>query len=295
MIEFPIVDTHMHLWDTGRLRYAWLDGLPEINRPFLPADYEAACQPYTVGRTVFVQCEADPSQSRQEVQWVSELAAADGRIGAIVAWAPLSRGDAARADLEYLAGNPLVKGVREIIQFQEDPTWCLREEMVRGVQMLAEFGLRFEICLKGAEQTASAIELVRRCPGVRFVLDHVGKPMIAAGEMEPWASQLRELAAMDDVWCKLSGMVVEADHQRWTPEDLRPYLDHAVECFGMDRVMWGGDWPVVLLAAQLSQWIETADAWSRRFAEEERRKLFCQNALNCYGMVLEPQIHGDCT
>jgi L-fuconolactonase len=284
-LDFPIVDTHVHLWDIARLSYPWLAGLPAINRTLLLSDYDAACRPYTIGRVVFVQCEADPSQYRQETEWVSRLASEDPRIGAIVSWAPVSKGEAARLELEYLAGNPLVKAVREIIQFQADAAWCLRPEMVRGVQMLAEFDLRFELCLKGAEQMASAIELVRRCPQVRFVLDHIGKPMIAKGETQPWASQLRQLAAMDNAWCKLSGLVVEADHERWTADDLRPYLDHVVACFGTDRVMWGGDWPVVLLAAQLSQWVETADLWSAKFSPSRRRKLFRENAIECYGMA----------
>jgi L-fuconolactonase len=288
MIELPIVDTHVHLWDPARLDYPWLDTVPTINRPFLLADYDAACRPYTVGRMVFVQCEADPAQYRQETQWITQLAAQDRRIGAIVSWAPLSKGEAARPELEQLAENRLVKGVREIIQFQSDPAWCLRPEMVCGVRMLAEFDLHYEICLKGAEQMASAIELVRRCPEVRFILDHIGKPMIAQGETEPWKSQLRQLAAMDNVWCKVSGLVVEADHERWTADQLRPYLDHVVDCFGLDRLMWGGDWPVVLLAAELQRWLEVADLWSRQFSGSQRRQLFCENALAFYGMTAEP-------
>lgn len=289
MIDFPIVDTHVHLWDTSRLRYPWLAELPAINRPFLPADYDAACQPYTVDRRVFVQCEADPAQYRQETEWVSQLAAFDTRIAAIVSWAPLSKGEAARPDLEYLANNRLVKAVREIIQFQADPAWCLRPEMIDGIRMLAEFDLRYEICLKGAAQMANAIELVDRCPNVRFVLDHIGKPMIAAGEFVPWKSQLRELAAMDNVWCKVSGLVVEADPDHWTADDLRPYLDHVVDCFGLERLMWGGDWPVILLACPLRRWIETADRWSQQFSRHERQKLFRDNALAFYEIRCDGQ------
>lgn len=286
MLAFPLVDTHVHLWDPRRLSYPWLAELPALHRPFLPDDYRAACGPYQVGRMVFVQCEADPAQYRQETAWISELAQHDPRIGAIVSWAPLSQGEAARDDLDALAQNPLVRGVREILQFQADPAWCLRPEMVCGVRMLADYNFCFELCLKGSAQMASAIELVRRCPEVRFVLDHIGKPMIAQGELEPWQSQLRQLAALENVCCKLSGLIVEADPQRWTAAELRPYLDHVVDCFGFARLMWGGDWPVVLLASPLERWLATADAWSGQFSEDERRRLFCDNALAWYGMAL---------
>lgn len=282
MFDFPVVDTHLHLWDTTQWRYPWLDDVPPINRPFFLDEYRAACGAYEIGHMAFVQCEVDPAQYRQEVAWVSQLAQADPRIGAIVSWAPLSNGDAARADLDELAQNPLLRGIREIIQFQADPAWCLRPEMIRGVQMLADYDFHYELCIKEAEQSANAIELVRRCPQVRFILDHIGKPMIAQRELEPWKTHIRQLAAMEHVVCKVSGLVVEADRERWTLDDLRPYLDHVLECFGIERLMWGGDWPVVLLGAPLERWLQTAETWSQQFSPHERRRLFRENALAWY-------------
>ena len=161
---------------------------------------------------------------------------------------PWKTGDRAADALDRLAEIPQVKGVRRIVQFESDLDFCLRPDFVRGVQLLERYGLSCDICISH-EQLANTIELVRQCPNITFVLDHIGKPDIAAGLMEPWKSELSELARIPNVHCKLSGTVTEADHQAWTRDDLMPYIDHVVESFGFDRVMFGGDWPVVLNAS----------------------------------------------
>jgi predicted TIM-barrel fold metal-dependent hydrolase len=286
MPDFAIADAHLHLWDPGRFRYSWLDNLPLLNRAYLAADYRAASGPVPVDRMVFVQCECEPSQALQEARWVGELARHDPRIAGIVAWAPLETGLAARAHLVELAQNPLVKGVRRIVQYEPDPGFCLRPDFVKGVQLLAEFGLSFDLCLKGPDQTANVIQLVRQCPQVRFVLDHIGKPFIKDRRREPWGAHLRELAALDNVWCKLSGLVVEADMARWAPEDLRPYVDHVLECFGSGRVMFGSDWPVILQAAQIPQWVEVLEALTSALSPGEKGRLFHDNALAFYRLAL---------
>lgn len=279
MIPFPIVDTHVHLWDPERLHYAWLSG--EFNKKHLPDDYRKACGAVQVDKIVFLQCECDPVQHFEEARWVSGLAKEEPRLQGIVPWAPLERGEAARASLETLAQDPLVKGIRRIIQFEGDPEFCLRADFIRGVQLCAEFGLHFEICVDH-RQMATCVAMVRQCPNVTFVIDHIGKPDIKNRITEPWASQMRALADFPNVWCKISGLVVEADHERWTLTDLRPYLGLVIEAFGWDRVMFGGDWPVVLQVARLDRWIETLYEAVRQESESRRRKLFRENAIAFY-------------
>ncbi len=278
----PIVDAHLHLWDPKRIHYPWLDSVPVLNRAFLLDDYNRATEGFRIERMVFVQCEAVFSEYMREVKWLTQLARADPRIAAVVSWAPLENGSAARRDLETLAANPLVKGVRRIIQFESDPGFCLRPAFIDGVQLLAEFNFSFDICIKGEQQTANVIELVRRCPEVRFMLDHIGKPFIADRRMEPWKTHIRELASMDNVWCKMSGLVVEADVLNWKKDDLRPYIDHVLACFGAARVVFGGDWPVVLQAAPLARWITTLSDALDGCSPQERRRIFHDNAIKFY-------------
>ena len=285
MTSIPIVDTHMHLWDPEYLSYAWLEEVQVLNRPFLLADYQRAMDSHQVAKMVFVQCEADQDQYVQEAEWVAALAKEDPRIAAIVPWAPLEQGDAVRDALAALADNPLIKGIRRIIQFEDDPGFCLQVNFVRGVQLLDVFDFHFEICIKGDKQFAAALELVRRCPDVRFILDHIGKPNIGQSEIEPWRKQIGELARMDNTWCKMSGLVVEADMKHWTLAGLQPYIDIAWENFGPDRVMFGGDWPVVTQAAKLHEWISVLLTAMSSHSEEERRKLFHDNATSFYRLA----------
>lgn len=285
MLDVPIVDTHLHLWDPKHLRYPWLDEVPPLNKPFLLDDYRQACGPLEVARMVFVQCEVAFSQYREEVAWVTHLAGRDARIRGLVPWAPLEQGEAARPALAALARNPLVKGIRRIIQFEPEPDFCLQPGFVRGVQLLAEFDLHFEICLKGDDQFRNTLALVRRCPDVRFILDHIGKPFIKEGILEPWKGLLKELSTLPNTWCKVSGLVNEADVGHWTPDDLKPYLDWVFTCFGWDRVMYGGDWPVATLAATYPRWVETLAGAVAEARVQEQRQLFHDNAVAFYRLA----------
>lgn len=282
MIQFPIVDTHLHLWDTHYLNYPWLAGNSLLNKPYLLEDYNRATGPVQVEKMVFLQCEVDPAQFMQEAEWVTVLAQTqDARIQGMVPWAPLEKGDAARADLELLAANPLVKGIRRIIQFETDNEFCLRPEFVQGVQALADYSLSFDICIYHP-QMANTIKLVKQCPDVPFILDHIGKPDIKHQLFEPWKTDLKRLAEFPNVWCKVSGLVTEADHQRWTRDDLKPYIDHVIDCFGFGRVMYGGDWPVAYQATEYPRWVETLEWAVQGCSEAELRALFYDNAIAFY-------------
>ena len=283
MGDFAIIDSHVHLWDPARLDYPWLTDVPAIGGPHLPQDYRAACAGYDVEKLVFVQCDTAPRQARDEVRWVAELAAgAETRIAAIVAWAPVSKGEAAEAELDWLASMPLVRGVRQLIQSEADDGYCARPDFVRGVRLLGARGLSFDLCIKGDGQFESVLELVGQCPDVNFVLDHLGKPFIAQSRIEPWANHIRRLAQAPNVACKVSGMCTEADWEDWSAQDLRPYAEIAFEAFGADRIMFGGDWPVVNLAATWTQWLRTLNELAGGFSEADRRKLFRDNAASFY-------------
>ena len=274
-----IIDAHHHLWDKSRFNYSWLAQVPDIDRNFLIADYEESIRGTGVVKSVFVQADVDPQFALQETRWVLSLAEAATPIEGVVAWAPVE--DPALDDyLEKVGEHPQLKGFRRLIQ-TEDSDFCTRPEFVAGVRRLAALGYSFDLCIYHPQLTA-AIELVRQVPEMSFVLDHVGKPDIAAGTIQPWKEQLLELAAMPNTCCKISGMVTEADPKNWTAQTLRPYIDSAIEAFGFERVMFGSDWPVCLLGASYSQWLETVFAAVEGASEAEREHLFCATAARFY-------------
>ncbi len=281
MPSFPLVDTHLHIWNLDRLRYPWLAGAPMLNKNHLIEDYRRACGPVQVAKMVFLQCECDFAQFQEEADWVTEVAATDPRIRGIVPWAPLEKGDAAEAALARLAANPLIKGIRRIIQFEADQEFCLRPDFVRGVQLLPRHGLSFDLCINH-RQLANTLKLVRQCPNVKFIMDHIAKPDIKAGLLDPWRAEMRELATLPNVWCKMSGLVTEADFQKWTPADLRPYIDHVIDCFGFGRVLFGGDWPVATQATDYPRWVATLDDALKGTSPDELHQLYVRNAEAFY-------------
>ncbi len=276
----PIVDSHVHFWDPGQLTYPWLTDLPPLNRAFLPGQLAEAATAVALQKIVFVQADCVPEDGIAEVAWVTHLAQTEPHLQGIVAFAPVEQGAAIAAYLEKLNAFPLVKGVRRLIQ-AEATGFARQPQFIQGVQQLASLGLSFDLCLVHT-QMDEVIELVDQCPEVAFVLDHFGKPAIAEQLLEPWATQLHTLARFPHVWCKLSGLVTEADHDNWTVADLRPYLDVALAAFGPQRLMFGGDWPVSTLAASYQQWVETVDTLLADLSEAERRQIFFENAQTFY-------------
>lgn len=280
MPRVPIIDSHLHLWDPANLQYPWLDNIPVLNRAFLLKDYDKATEFVSVEKMIFVQCECIASQCESEAVWVSRLAQEDQRIQGIIPLAPLEENDVIEI-LERYATNLLIKGIRRIIQFEPDPAFCLNPNFIRGVQLLSKFNYTFDICIH-YKQLPQAINLVSKCPNVKFILDHIGKPDIKGKQFESWSKHVRELAGFANVFCKISGLVTEADHIRWTALDLKPYIDHILECFGIDRLLFGGDWPVVIQAATFKQWIDALDNILSSLNQNELRKLYSQNAVKIY-------------
>ena len=282
MPDFPIIDAHLHLWDPQQFAIPWLAGNATLNRRFTPAEYAEHTQGIAIEAMVYLEVDLDPHYALLEPRWVAERAQEDPRIKAIVAHAPVEHGEQMRGFLDALvASSPLVRGVRRLLQGEPEVDFCLRPDFVRGVQLLAEYGLSFDICIFHA-QLAAATELVRRCPQTSFILDHLGKPNIKDQVLDPWREQMRALAALPNVICKVSGAVTEADHERWSSADLRPYVAHAIEVFGEERVAFGGDWPVTLLASSYRRWVETLDELTAGLSEAAKRKLWAENAKRFY-------------
>jgi L-fuconolactonase len=282
MPNFPIVDTHVHLWDPKRFRMPWLDGNPLLNQVYELPEYNAHTAGVTIEALVYAEVDVAPSYRLLEAQWVDSLARRDPRVQGIIASAPLEDGVAVRSLLQALRDvGPRVKGIRRLLQGESDDAFCLRSGFVAGVKLLPEFGMSFDICIRHGQMPA-VIELVRRCPEVSFILDHLGKPDIRGGTLEPWRAGIRELAALPNVVCKVSGMVTEAKAHAWTVDDLRPYYESVVEAFGEDRVMFGGDWSVVLMAASYTQWVDALDQLSAGLSDVARRKLWSENARRAY-------------
>jgi L-fuconolactonase len=285
MPDTPIVDAHVHLWDPQRLRLAWIDGSAVLERAYGLAEFDQHTAGLDIEAFVYLEVGVEPVYALVETQHVAALARSEPRLKAIVAHAPVEHGAIVRSYLDALTAiDGPVRGVRRITQGETDPRFCARPGFVRGVQCLAEYDLSFDICINHT-QLAGAIELVRQCPGVQFMLDHIAKPDIRGGVLEPWRTQIAELATHPNVMCKVSGMVTEADHAAWTPEQLRPYLAHVLDVFGEDRVCFGGDWPVVLLASSYHRWTETLDALTADLSPEGRRKLWAGNARRFYHIL----------
>ncbi|MGH6905752.1 MAG: amidohydrolase family protein [Geminicoccaceae bacterium] len=280
MPEFAIVDAHVHLYDPDVVRYGWMRGKPALAGPHGLAELDAARGPIEVRGVVWIEVGADPGQHPEEARGIAKRAERDPRIKGMVAHAPLEHGAAAAADIERLLAFARLKGIRRLLQDEPDDAFCLRPAFIEGVRLLARHDLSFDICVYH-RQLAGALELARRCPEVRFVLDHAGKPGIRDGLMEPWRSQITELAALPHVWCKISGLITEAG-PGWTREQLRPYLDHALEAFGFGRVMFGSDWPVSEQTHRYEEWVETVDQALAGASAAERRRLFCDNAIEFY-------------
>jgi len=284
MPSFPIVDTHVHFIDVDRQRYPELEAAPPIHKTHLPADFDRLRGGVDVDKIVFLDVAVADKDRPKEAAFASELAAGEPRLQAIVAAARIERGAAAEEEFAALADLPLLKGVRRLIQNQPDPAFCSHPGFVEGVRRLARYDLHFEICIYH-HQLAAALELARRCPDVPIVLDHIGKPGIRHDLIEPWWSQIRAMAALPHVQCKVSGVITEDDHARWTETHIRPYLARVFDVFGSERVMFGSDWPVSELTHRYAEWVRILDRFTAAFSEDERRRFFRDNAIAFYRLT----------
>lgn len=291
MPDFPIIDTHLHVWDPTRLQYSAFKDHPLFSKPYHVEDYARDLGDVEVEAMVFLECYADfdanGGQYLEEVRFVEDEAARDPRIRAIVPMAPLEKGDGARDVLDVMKSeHPTVCGIRRIVEFDTDPrALTLSDEFVRGVNLLEEYGYHFEINVNHTQMDIVR-EFIRRIPNVRMILDHCGKPGIAEGAIEQYRDDVAELSKHPNLWIKLSDLPVEADHATWTDEDLRPYIDATFEAFGVDRVIYAGDWPICLQATSLPRWVEVLDRALSGLSRADLRKFYRNNANGFYRLGL---------
>ena len=281
MPDFPIVDAHVHLADPKRFGYAWTANAPSLNRTVLHAEFFKAAAPVKIEKFVFVEVDVDLPQHVAEAEWIDGLALSEPKLAGMVAALPLEQGKAVAGDLEEIARLKAARGIRRLIQNQADPDFCIQPKFIEGLKLLPQHDLVFDICIFH-HHLPNAIKMVRQCPEVRFVLDHIAKPAIKAGISDPWRQHMKELASLPNVTCKISGVSTEADHKNWTREQLKPYIAHAIDSFGFERCMFGGDWHVLELAGTYPQWIEVVDWVVEGASAEEKRKLYRDTAIRTY-------------
>jgi predicted TIM-barrel fold metal-dependent hydrolase len=278
-----IVDAHQHLWDLDLFHYAWLKDLPVLNRSFRMNDYCDATTGLGIEKSVHLEADVDEPFIVEETRHVLQLAdRSDNPLQGVVACGrPESK--EFKAYLERILGHAKLKGIRRILHTQPDDLGQ-SETFIENVNSLAGYGLSFDLCVL-ARQLPLAIRLVSRCPEVTFILDHCGVPRVREKILDPWRANIQAIAKFPNIFCKISGLVAYADPHHWTAEDLRPYVDHAIECFGWDRVMFGSDWPVCTLSASYRQWVDALVSLTRDAGEVNQKKLFQENAIRIYRLV----------
>ena len=278
--EPPQIDAHHHLWRYNPVEFGWItEPMASLRRDFLVSDLADALRSSAVTAAVAVQAR----ESIEETDWLLECAGSTDIIAGVVGWAPLASSQIGSILDRYVDAVKLV-GFREVAQGQPEGYFD-RSGLNRGVAQLAERDLAYDVLIY-ENQLPEAIRFVDRHPKQRFVLDHAAKPRIAAGEMEPWATNLRELARRENISCKVSGLVTEADWKNWNEATLRPYLDTCVEAFGTDRLLAGSDWPVCLVASTHSRWWNLLRDYFSSFSSSEQRQIFWDNAIRSYKLKM---------
>jgi len=277
------IDAHQHFWIYNQQEYEWIDdSMGVIRRNFLPEDLKPELQYNDVQGSVAVQTR----QTLHETRWLLELAERSPTVLGVVGWVDLCSRDA-RSQLEEFAKYPKLVGVRHIVQSEPDERFLLREDFLRGISLLKEFDLAYDILIYTKHLPVVA-EFVERFPKHRFVLDHLAKPLIKTGEIEAWALGIRQLAAFPNVWCKLSGLVTEAHWQRWKQEDIRPYLNVAFAAFGTERLMIGSDWPVCLVAGSYRRTVDVVKNYLQDFPAHVRDAVLGENARRFWRLKALP-------
>lgn len=283
-------DAHHHIWELARRPHAWLDGsgMDAIRRDFTLTDLALQAKAAGIDRTVLVQVLPSPAETAEFLA----LAGESDLVAGVVGWADLTS-TAVPETLSALRSGPggaRLAGIRHLVQGEPDSRWLARPDVRRGLRAVAGAGLAYDL-LTLPHQLPAAIDTVRALPGLTFVLDHLSKPPIASGELQPWAALVRELATLPNVSCKLSGMVTEAGGPGWTVAGLRPYAETVLDAFGPSRVMFGSDWPVCLLAASYADVVSAALELTAELTQDEQAQVFGGTAARAYGLGMAPAAH----
>ncbi|KGA21584.1 hypothetical protein GM51_1475 [freshwater metagenome] len=278
------IDSHHHLWDLSIRDQEWITGdeMQPIRRNFLVSDLRDAIVDSRIDKTVLVQTVTDYSETPE----LLTIAQSEQLVGAVVGWLQIDAPDAIAHLHQYLdlPGATYLKGIRDIAQDHPDPNYLAKPETIANVKKLGELGITFDLLTKTPE-LAAAIKLVRACPDVQFVMDHISKPYIAKRELEPWRTLMSELATLPNVLCKVSGLVTEANWKTWDVNDFKPYIDHVIEIFTPQRLMFGSDWPVANLGGTYSQIVELAEALTSGLSPSEAEFFWHKTAAAAYRLA----------
>jgi L-fuconolactonase len=272
------IDAHQHFWKFESAQYPWIRSEWPIRRDFLPPHLKPLLDKAGLDGCVAVQARQSLEESRRLLALATEYSFIKGVVG----WVDL-QSPAIDLRLAEFANHPRFVGVRHVVQDEPDPNFMLRPAFLRGIGLLGEFDLAYDILVYG-RQLPAAIQLARKFPRQRFVLDHIAKPEIRKGSLSPWGEHIRRIAQFPNIFCKISGMVTEADWSRWRPGDFTRYLDLVLAAFGPARLMFGSDWPVCLLAGTYREVHDIVGSWCGKLSVTERRQIFGENARRFYGL-----------
>jgi L-fuconolactonase len=288
MPNFPIIDTHLHVWDQTRLKYSAFEGSPLFGHPYHVEDYQRDSGMLDIEAMVFLECYADFGQYLEEIAFVEDEQRRDPRIKAIIPMAPLEQGAAVEPMLRQMQTHPSVKGIRRIMEFDPDPrALTLSQGFIDGVNLLEKFGWSFDINPNYTQMDIIREWVPKISRGVPMILDHCGKPGIKQGAIGQFRDDVRDLARYPNMWIKLSDLPPYAG-ENWTPADLRPYIEATLEAFGPERTIYAGDYPILLQSTTLTQWVEILDAAfaDLGLSEAEARKIYRDNAIAFYRLEL---------
>jgi L-fuconolactonase len=273
-----VIDSHQHFWQVDRFDYPWMSREVEVLcQDYLPLQLEPILKRCEVEKTILIQA----SNSLAETRWLLELADEHPFIAGVVGWVDLTAPDLA-VQLKQFKSHPKFKGVRHLVESEPQDDWLTQPRVLDGLRALAGRGLTFDLLVHTRHLKYAKIA-VESCPELRFVIDHMAKPAIARGELGRWTREIKQLAAFENVWCKLSGLVTEANWTNWKTEDLKPFIESAIEYFGPRRIMFGSDWPVCLLASSYDRVLQAFQMLLAELSDEDRERIFSKNAMDFYG------------
>ena len=278
-----ILDSHIHLADSAHVRYRWHE-MPDVPATISVADYRTASAGFPVEGFIFIEAGAHEADSAKEARWVASLIGGGAPVTAIVAQADMRRGETVAEELDPLTDIPLVKGIRWILEppFEKDDQCCIRPDFVVAARLLSRYGYSLDISVKN-RTLPNVVQLVRACPETRFVLDHIGKPDIAEEQWKPWNGQIRELAKLENLVCKISGVPMEAG-EGWTVDSIRRYVETVAEAFGSDRILYGSDWPAQHPVGTFASWTSSIAQIMDSQSIDAVDRYFYRNAADFYGV-----------
>lgn len=274
-----IIDSHQHFWKYEPVKHEWIDdNMAVIRKDFMPSDLQSVYQENGIDGCVAVQAD----QTLEETNFLLQLAQQNNFIKGVVGWVDL-RGDNLEATLEKYSEAEKLKGFRHVVQGEPDHNFLLRPNFLRGIEVLQRNNYTYDILIF-PHQLGAALEFVKRFPNMNFVIDHIAKPYIKDGYYDGWAFLMKEIAKYENVYCKMSGIITEADYNSWTPEQIQPYMELVLEAFGSNRVMFGSDWPVCLVAGNYTKVKQLTTNFISSLSAPEQEQIMGANAMKFYNL-----------